>query len=231
MEESKEMQTYMGLNKRKGFGKWKVVRTSEGSNVKNMFFKADKKSIELYDRAKDLLNQMKESFVDPDFLANESSIQHHSENYVWRKALDILGPDAEVFEGDIEPKDIIQGGLGDCYLLSSLAVLSEVEEKHHYIERIFHTKKTNKKGLYAIWLCIDGVWKLIFIDDQIVCVSPTSGPAFSKANGPELWVLLLEKCYAKAYGSFGSINFGKSGECINDLTGAPYMNFDSQNPG
>ena len=150
---------------------------------------------------------------------------------MWKRGAEFLGEEMKVFEDKIEPADIIQGKLGDCYLLSSLAVLSEVEEKHHYISRLFFTKEVNPKGLYSIFLCIDGVFKMIFIDDQFVCENNTSEPAFSKANGQELWVLLLEKCYAKAYGSFGSINFGKSGECIHDLTGAPYMNFDSQNEG
>jgi len=38
---------------------------------------------------------------------------------------------------------------------------------------------------------------LITIDDNFVCFSKDKGPAFSKGNGPELWVLLLEKAYAK----------------------------------
>ena len=66
--------------------------------------------------------------MDPDFLANESSIRHHSESYVWRRGHEFLGDKMEVFEGIIEPADIKQGALGDCYLLSSLAVLSEVEK-------------------------------------------------------------------------------------------------------
>lgn len=46
-------------------------------------------------------------------------------------------------------------------------------------------------------------------------------PAFSKSNGSEIWVLLLEKCYAKMYGTYENIEAGQTIEAIKDLTGAP----------
>ena len=45
-----------------------------------------------------------------------------------------------------------------------------------------------------------------------------------RANGPELWVLLLEKAYAKVYGSFENIEGGNPAVALRDLTGAPYEN-------
>jgi calpain-15 len=40
------------------------------------------------------------------------------------------------------------------------------------------------------------------MDDKFPCKSETSGPLFSKGNDNELWVLILEKAYAKAYGTY-----------------------------
>ena len=60
------------------------------------------------------------------------------------------------------------------------------------------------------------------IDDYFPCESATSGPAFSRGHGPELWVLLLEKAYAKIYGTYDRIEAGLTGDAIRDLTGAPY---------
>ena len=46
----------------------------------------------------------------------------------------------------------------------------------------------------------NGVANEVFIDDNIV--SRHSEPVYSRAHGPELWVLLLEKAWAKIHGSF-----------------------------
>ena len=47
-------------------------------------------------------------------------------------------------------------------------------------------------------------------------------PKFSKNIGNELWVMLLEKAYAKMFGSCEKIEGGLTGKAIRDLTGAPY---------
>jgi len=56
------------------------------------------------------------------------------------------------------------------------------------------------------------------------------GPAFSKNHGEELWVILLEKVYAKCYGSYETVEGGISGDALADLTGAPYNNFKTSGP-
>jgi len=59
-----------------------------------------------------------------------------------------------------------------------------------------------------MWLCHNGVFKLISVDDNFICYNENRGPAFSKANGPELWVLLAEKAYAKINGCFSNLESG-----------------------
>jgi hypothetical protein len=54
---------------------------------------------------------------------------------------------------------------------------------------------------------------------------------FSKSNGKFLWVPILEKAYAKAYGSYYALEAGNIDEAIRDLIGAPSFSFDYlQNP-
>lgn len=40
------------------------------------------------------------------------------------------------------------------------------------------------------------------LDDYFPCSDAENGPCFSNSNGNELWVLLLEKAYAKSYGCY-----------------------------
>ena len=55
---------------------------------------------------------------------------------MWKRASDFKfqGINLKVFEGTIEPGDIRQGNLGDCYFLSSLSALAEYE---NLIARLF----------------------------------------------------------------------------------------------
>ena len=72
----------------------------------------------------------------------------------------------------ISPEDIRQGELGDCYFLSSI---SSIANKYpQCIEDLFITKKTNEFGIYAVYICIDGFWQAVWIDDFFPC----------KKNGP-----------------------------------------------
>lgn len=48
-------------------------------------------------------------------------------------------------------------------------------------------------------------------------------PAFTKSHGNELWVLLLEKAWAKCSGSYAEIEAGTCREVLRVLTGAPTM--------
>ena len=110
----------------------------------------------------------------------------------------------------------MQGLLGDCYFLSVLSVLSEKPQR---IKNLFLSDKQNKFGIYGMKICKNGEWKEVVVDDYIPCYK--GDPAFSKANGNELWVILLEKAWAKLHGNYERIEAGFAENVMRDLTGAP----------
>jgi len=70
--------------------------------------------------------------------------------------------------------------------------------------------------------------KKVIVDDFFPCDPSTGKPIFSSSNGNELWVLLLEKAWAKVYGSYGKIVGGFPHEPLHDLTGAPTVFYSTE---
>lgn len=58
------------------------------------------------------------------------------------------------------------------------------------------------------------------IDDLIPVESDTLSPAFSKCKGNQLWVILLEKAYAKIHGSYSRLTNAVLEDILRDFTGA-----------
>ena len=168
-------------------------------------------------------------YEDPDFSINskqtlsggDGDFDNRCYGHKWLRPKTIFKSNAyKIFEGKIEPRDIKQGLLGDCYFLSSCASLAEKDDR---IKRIFvssNDASCQKNGAYCVRVCERGIWKSIVIDDQFPC-DKRGETLFTNGNQAELWVLILEKAWAKNYGSYFQIEAGLTRESMHDLTGAP----------
>lgn len=197
----------------------------------------------------DSLKGTGKNFVDPEFPPNESSLfekknsikKEKWKGYVWMRPTEFFPNGYEVFSyqqsshsqetlktllkksrtmAAIDKDDIVQGALGDCYFLSSLASLAQNPAR---IRGLFMTTKRNDEGIYCLRMCHEGIWRAVTVDDYFPCLPDRSGPAFSqsKPGENELWVLLLEKAWAKLYCNYERIEAGLTRDVLGDLTGAP----------
>ena len=91
--------------------------------------------------------------------------------------------------------------------------------------KLFITDVTNEFGIYAVKLTKNGEAKEVVIDDYFPCFS-YGECCFTKAHGNELWVLILEKAWAKIHGSYERIEAGLAHNVMRDLTGAPSFDID-----
>ena len=104
-----------------------------------------------------------------------------------------------------------------------MSAVASVAENPALIKRIFLTKEYNEQGIYQLRICKNGEWVKVTVDDYIPCY-PKGGPLFSRATGNELWVLLLEKAYAKLHGNYARLRSGFTQHAMSDLTGCPTRN-------
>lgn len=131
-----------------------------------------------------------------------------------------------VFHKDIEPSDIKAGPYSYKWILCALATLAE---RPNLVERLFLTKEFKPNGAYRMKINKNGVWNELTIDDYMPC-QLDGPPLFTRSHGNELWVLLLEKAYAKLHGSFESLKHGHPNEALQDFTGFPTVVYDFNDP-
>jgi len=211
-------------------------------------------------------------FTDPDFPPNATSIGktsvedpnsrlrisvHDRNTAKWIRLPDYIrqvnkysgSTKIEVF-GDIEPNDLTQGIVGDCWLLATMACLAEFPNA---IESLFfNISDPNPDGQYKIKLFnLDSrEWETITIDDYIPCkleddysavpyrIRPEDGvrvydgrvppverlkPLFAIPHGNQMWAALLEKAMAKFVGSYAGIAGGHEPFAMIAFTGFPQV--------
>eukprot|EP01022_Parablepharisma_sp_SALTPOND_P014180 TRINITY_DN190_c0_g1_i1.p1 TRINITY_DN190_c0_g1~~TRINITY_DN190_c0_g1_i1.p1 ORF type:complete len:1066 (+),score=81.34 TRINITY_DN190_c0_g1_i1:2683-5880(+) len=132
----------------------------------------------------------------------------------WRRVGEIFRS-YRLFKG-IDINDVIQGELGDCYFISAITGLSENPNR---ILKLFMIAKENSHGCYAVTLYVCGAPRTIVLDDYFPALGRMWALTHSKEE--EIWVMLLEKAWAKAHGNYGLISGGDSREALSALSGAP----------
>jgi len=159
-------------------------------------------------------------FEDKDFPPTEASLFPKRKDGLravtsWKR-MDEFGAEAELFKDGVDAGDVKQGALGDCWFLSSLCVLAG--QGTDTLKNLFF-KCYPQYGIIQCRFYKDGHWRFIVTDDRIPC-GATGKPAFASCRDKnELWVPVLEKCYAKLHGNYEALESGSITDGLVDLTG------------
>ena len=139
--------------------------------------------------------------------------------------------------------DVLEGSIGDCFLIAAVSVLAGVDGGN-LIRRLFVPMSSAGdgalKGTTAIGVRFfhDNRWTTIVVDSRVPAKAAPEGsqggsqrPIFGRARDRrEMWMPLLEKAYAKLYGSFSAISGGNVSEAMRDLTGCACLDYSLTSP-
>ncbi len=143
----------------------------------------------------------------------------------------------------IDPYDIIQGALGNCYFMCSLSAIANSKGGPQKIkdmitansdgtftvklyrpinvrskDELHNNIKSSTVGFEAVDVVVEGdVWFSKTEDNALYARSQDEG---------EMWPLILEKAFAKLMGGYDEIDAGFSEEAYAVLTGTPRRSFE-----
>lgn len=149
-----------------------------------------------------------------------------AKNIKWLRPHEIAGTDPAqiaLVKGGADAGDVVQGRLGDCYLLGAMSSIAAKD----LLPQIFCTDADPndciRRGFMTFRLYKFGEWQEVSIDTLLPCFASgeeANTPMFAHGNDPnELWTPLLEKAYAKLHGSYEALDGGSVTAALVDLTG------------
>lgn len=83
-------------------------------------------------------------------------------------------------------------------------------------------------GSYTTCLNVAGWWISIVLDDYIPCIGNKPAFASSRRDRRELWPALIQKSFAKIYGSYACLSAGDPLSAMRIMTGCPTYRFDDE---
>jgi hypothetical protein len=180
-------------------------------------------------------------FVDPEFPPGDAAVGNCSavpSLTGWRCSVGISDT-VQLFDDGTDPDDVEIGYFKTNWLLSAISMVAAaggvgdggVDEQvlNLFIGRFgidgqlsFHTEV----GAYCIRLHKSGIWIPLLVDDILPILQDHKwsnenkgvATAHSKEMN-ELWVTMLEKAFAKYYGSYAAIERGFVHQALEDMTG------------
>lgn len=146
---------------------------------------------------------------------------------VWLRPYEISRA-PKFISGGFSRFDVVQGELGDCWLIAAVANLTM---NTHLFSTVVPDDQSFERnsycGLFRFRFWQFGKWVEVIVDDKLPCRDGKL--VFMHSTDPdEFWSPLLEKAYAKLHGSYDALRGGTTSEAMVDLTGGVTEFFDIQ---
>jgi len=144
--------------------------------------------------------------------------------WIWARDLSRDPSHSQLFDG-IDPSDLRQGSLGDCWLMAAIAAVAEFPRR---IEGIFpgwmDPLPTDGRHEVILFDVAKAAWVRVCVDEFVPCrprrwFELHATPIFAQPEGNEMWVLLLEKAFAKTWGGYHKLKGGHPTIAWQALTG------------
>lgn len=118
----------------------------------------------------------------------------------------------------VAPTDLDQGSLGDCWLISAIAVVAEYPDA---IQSIIQPASLALDGQYTVTLYSheSKAPKEIVIDDRLPTTTEDSCAMVQMSHDGEIWPCILEKAFAVLAGSYQNLDGGCPAFAFSSMTG------------
>ncbi|KAM8878694.1 calpain-9 [Spinachia spinachia] len=169
-------------------------------------------------------------FEDEDFPAADASLYYSQGVPVhiqWKRPTEIC-KDPKFILGGADRTDICQGQLGDCWLLAAIASLTLKKDAMARVVPPDQDFDRRYAGIFHFQFWSHNRWLDVVVDDRLPVVRNELIMLHSASND-EFWSALLEKAYAKLYGSYESLKGGSTMEAMEDFTGGVGENYETRN--
>ena len=140
----------------------------------------------------------------------------------WARAKEIFRTNNFNLCENFDVEDINQGEIGNCYFLSTISAIAEYADR---FKEIFVSKNKVENGCYEIRMFLNGVPKIIVLDDHFPVKKNSVNWHLAHSKQKEIWVNLLEKAWSKVNGSYASTIAGLPSEAFGVLTEAPCFSY------
>ncbi|XP_054677100.1 calpain-13-like isoform X3 [Grus americana] len=146
----------------------------------------------------------------------------------WKRPTELQRNPYLIMDG-VSRFDIMQGEIGDCWMLAALGSLTLQKQ---FLENVLPKDQgfqDNYAGIFHFRFWQYGDWVDVVIDDRLPFLNGRYLSVHPRTSN-EFWPSLLEKAYAKLRGSYQNLHGGYLSDALVDLTGGVQVQFSLKDP-